>query len=305
MFPSPKAMLSVDVEDYFQVESFTDIVKRDQWKSLPGRVLDNTRKVLDLFDACGVKGTFFVLGWVADRHPELVREIAGRGHELAVHSYWHRLVYSLDGEEFRADTRKAKDLIEQVSGVAVSGYRAPSYSVTAKSLWALEVLVEEGFRYDSSIYPIHHDVYGIPGAPRKPFLYRGAAGDLVEFPITTFRMGAGPNIPVGGGGYLRLFPLWFTRLGMRRAASDGLTLVTYMHPWEIDPGQPRLPGRWLSQFRHYRNLDRMADRLRVLCREVDYRPARELLEGMDVSALPVWTPPGQPHPSGAGQPVGR
>jgi polysaccharide deacetylase family protein (PEP-CTERM system associated) len=285
---APKSMLSVDVEDYFQVESFTDIVQRDDWESLPGRVFDNTLKVLDLFDSCSVKGTFFVLGWVASRHPALVREIAARGHELAVHSYWHRLVYSLDARQFRADTREAKDCIEQAGGVGVSGYRAPSYSITRQSIWALEILAEEGFRYDSSIFPIHHDVYGIPGAPRKPFRYPAAAGDLVEFPITTFRLGAGPNLPVGGGGYLRLFPLWFTRLGMRRAAAEGLTLVTYVHPWEIDGGQPRLAGRWLSRFRHYRNLEQTAGRLRALCAEIDYRPARELLAELDVSALPVW-----------------
>lgn len=294
MSPRPKCMLSVDVEDYFQVESFSDTVKREEWDSRPGRVLDNTRKVLDLFDECGVKGTFFVLGWVAEKHPDLVREIAGRGHELAVHSYWHRLVFSLKPEEFRSDTRRAKDTIEQASGVSVAGYRAPSYSVTERSLWAMEILVEEGFGYDSSIYPIHHDVYGIPSAPRKPFRHRTASGDLVEFPITTFRLWAGPNIPVGGGGYLRLFPFWFTRLGMRRAAHEQLTLVTYMHPWEIDPGQPRLPGRWLSQFRHYRNLNRMADRLRALSGELDYRPARELLDAIDPSTLPVWCPVATP-----------
>ena len=158
----------MDVEDYFQVEAFSDIVQRQDWSTYTARVDLNTRRVLDLFDECGVKATFFILGWVAERYPDLIREIAARGHEPAAHSYWHRLVYELTPEEFRKDTRRAKEVIEQAAGEVVSGYRAPSYSITRKSLWALETLAELGFTYDSSIFPIRHDVYGIPGAPGLP-----------------------------------------------------------------------------------------------------------------------------------------
>src|SRR5215213_5392972 len=244
-------VFSVDVEDYFHVEAFSDVVDRQHWESYQCRVEANTQRLLDLLDECGVQGTFFILGWVAERYPKLVRDIVARGHEPACHSYWHRLIYKLDRAEFAADTRRAKDVIEQAAGTTVTGYRAPSYSITAASLWALEVLVETGFTYDSSIFPIRHDVYGIPDAPRGPFRVSTPSGSLVEYPITTFRLGGGPNLPVGGGGYLRLLPFWYTRLGYRRARAENLPLIAYVHPWEVDPGQPRLPGRPQSLFRHY------------------------------------------------------
>jgi len=263
-------VFSVDVEDYFQVEAFSDIVPRERWDSYPLRVEDNTRRLLDLLDERGVEATFFVLGWVAERLPTLVREIASRGHELACHSYWHRLIYKLDRREFLDDTLKAKDIIEQAAGRAIFGYRAPSYSVTSASLWALEALVEAGFTYDSSIFPIRHDVYGIPDAPRSPFRLSTPSGSLVEFPITTFRIGGSPNFPVGGGGYLRLLPFWYTRLGFQRAKADNLPLIAYVHPWEVDPGQPRLAGRARSRIRHYTNLARMYDRLGALLELGDF-----------------------------------
>lgn len=259
-------IFSVDVEDYFQVEAFSDIVSRDRWSTYTLRVEANTRHLLDLLDEQGVEATFFILGWVAERVPGLVREIAARGHELACHSYWHRLIYKLSRQEFLEDTRRAKDVIEQTAGRAVYGYRAPSYSITAESLWALEALVEAGFTYDSSIFPIRHDVYGIPDAPRAPFRLETPSGNLVEYPITTFRLGLGPNLPVGGGGYLRLLPFWYTRLGFHRAQADNLPLIAYVHPWEVDPNQPRLPGRARSRLRHYTNLAQMRERLRALLR---------------------------------------
>jgi polysaccharide deacetylase family protein (PEP-CTERM system associated) len=257
----PTNVFSVDVEDYFQVEAFSDIVPRDRWDAYTLRVEDNTLRLLDLLDERGVESTFFVLGWVAERLPHLVREIAARGHELGCHSYWHRLIYKLDRQEFLDDTYRAKDAIEQAAGCTISGYRAPSYSITTQSLWALEALVEAGFSYDSSIFPIRHDVYGIPRAPRGPFRHVTASGPLIEYPITTFRMGAGPNFPVGGGGYLRLLPFWYTRLGFQRAKADNLPVIAYVHPWEVDPDQPRLAGRARSRFRHYTNLHQMYDRL--------------------------------------------
>ena len=257
-------VFSVDVEDYFHVEAFSDIVPRERWDSYPLRVESNTRRILDLLDHQGVEATFFILGWVAERRPALVREIADRGHEIACHSYWHRLIYKLTRDEFAEDTRRAKDVIEQAAGRAVTGYRAPSYSITRSSLWALDVLVESGFEYDSSIFPIRHDVYGIPDAPRGPFRIDTGSGPLLEYPITTFRIGGSPNLPVGGGGYLRLLPFWYTRLGFNRARAEKLPLIAYVHPWEVDPSQPRLRGRARSHVRHYTNLSRMYGRLEAL-----------------------------------------
>jgi polysaccharide deacetylase family protein (PEP-CTERM system associated) len=287
MSTKPNGILSVDVEDYFQVEAFSDIVKRESWGNYACRVENNTRRVLDLLDECGCRATFFFLGWVAAKFPALVAEIVHRGHEPAVHSYWHRLVYSLSLEEFRQDTLQAKDAIEQAAGVSVAGYRAPSYSVTTASLWALDILAELGFRYDSSIFPIRHDVYGIPGAPRGPFRW----GNLVEFPITTFRLRIGPNLPVAGGGYLRLLPFAYTRFGVRRVAAEGLPVISYFHPWEIDPEQPRFEGRAKSRLRHYTNLDRMQARIRRLCRAVDFQTFAARLAEMDTARLPEWVRP--------------
>jgi polysaccharide deacetylase family protein (PEP-CTERM system associated) len=257
-------VFSVDVEDYFHVEAFSDVVDRTSWEGYACRVEANTQRLLDLLDECGVQGTFFILGWVAERYPQLVREIVARGHEPACHSYWHRLIYKLDRAEFAADTRRAKDVIEQAAGEPVFGYRAPSYSITMRSLWALDVLAEAGFTYDSSIFPIRHDVYGIPDAPRQPFLVTTASGPIVEFPITTFRMVGEQNLPVGGGGYLRILPFWYTKLGYRRARAENLPLIAYIHPWEVDPDQPRIGGRRKSRLRHYTNLGKTHDRLRRL-----------------------------------------
>lgn len=257
-------IISVDVEDYFQVEAFADVVSRANWDTFPSRVEANTKRLLDLFDEAGVSGTFFTLGWVAERYPSLVREIAKRGHELACHSYWHRLIYKLTPAEFREDTLRAKSCIEQAAGTAIYGYRAPSYSVTRNSLWALDVLAETGFQYDSSVFPVHHDTYGIPGAPRHPFRIDTVSGPLIEFPISTFYLGAGPNLPVGGGGYLRIFPFAYTRLGAGRVRAEGLPLISYIHPWEVDPEQPRMPGRLKSRWRHYTNLKRTYERLKTL-----------------------------------------
>jgi polysaccharide deacetylase family protein (PEP-CTERM system associated) len=256
-----KNVFSVDVEDYFHAESFTDIVQRSQWPSYESRVENNTRRLLDLCSEKQVEATFFVLGWVAERFPALVREIAARGHELACHSYWHRLIYKLDPKEFREDTSQAKQAIEQAAGLQVYGYRAPTYSIVTSSLWATEILAELGFNYDSSIFPIHHDNYGIPDAPRFPFRIRTASGTLLEYPIATFLLWGARRFPFGGGGYLRLLPWWYNQLGLRHAQAEGLPVVSYTHPWEVDPQQPRLNGRLKSRLRHYTNLDKTYTRL--------------------------------------------
>jgi len=269
-----KNVVSVDVEDYFHAEVFSGVVDRSRWDSYASRVEGNTRRLLELLGDLNLHGTFFVLGWVAERFPGLVREIAAGGHELACHSYWHRLIYKLDRAEFREDTRRAKDVIEQAAGQAVYGYRAPTYSVIDRSVWALEILAELGFTYDSSIYPIRHDRYGMPGAPRSPFRFQTPSGPMTEFPITTFRL-AGHNMPVGGGGYLRLLPRFYTRMGLKRVQKEGVPIVIYIHPWEVDPDQPTLPVSLKSRLRHYTNLSRTFDRFQSVLQAGKYTSFRE------------------------------
>ena len=268
-------VISVDVEDYFQVEAFAGVVDRAQWDAYPCRVDASTRRLLDLLDEAQVKATFFVVGWVAERYPALVREIVNRGHEPACHSYWHRLIYKLSPAEFADDTRRAKDIIEQAASQRIFGYRAPSYSITARSLWAFEILAAAGFSYDSSIFPIHHDVYGIPGAPRGPFAIDTPSGPIVEYPITTFRLVGSHNLPVGGGGYLRILPYWYTRVGLARARRERLPVIAYIHPWEIDPDQPRIAAGRRSQLRHYTNLDKTGDRLRRMLADGEFSCFRD------------------------------
>jgi polysaccharide deacetylase family protein (PEP-CTERM system associated) len=258
-------VLSVDVEDYFHVEAFSGIVDRKDWESFPSRVEANTHRLLDLFDETGVKATCFILGWVAERYPGLVAEIVRRGHEPACHSYWHRLIFRLTPDEFRQDTARAKECIEQAAGEPVFGYRAPTFSITERSSWAPAILAELGFRYDSSVFPVKHDVYGMPHAPRGPFHMETPSGPLNEYPMSTFRLWKSPNMPVAGGGYLRILPYWYTRMGVHRAWKERLPVIAYVHPWEVDPEQPRMKNAgWKSRLRHYTNLSKTAERLRRL-----------------------------------------
>lgn len=259
--------MSVDVEDYFHASVMAPVLSRSAWEDMESRVEANTERLLELFEAAQVRATFFVLGWVAERHPALVRRIAALGHEVASHGYGHELVYDLSPARFRDDVRRTRALLEDVSASIVEGYRAPGFSVTTRSLWALDILVEEGYRYDASIFPILHDRYGIPGAPRHPHALPRPAGTLLEVPASTVRLG-GVNLPVAGGGYFRLLPYAWTRWGMRRVNErEKKPVVFYLHPWELDPGQPRLPVRGLSAYRHYHNLARTEERLRRLLRE--------------------------------------
>lgn len=268
-------ILSVDVEDYFQVEAFSALVSRNSWDTFPCRVVDNTRRVLDLFDECNVRGTFFLLGWVADKYPSLVREIVVRGHEAGCHSYWHRMVDQITPREFRADTERAKACIEDAAGIRVEGFRAPTFSITRKTQWAPEILIELGFSYDSSIFPIRHDRYGVPDAPRTPFVMRTPAGYITEFPLTTFRLGRFVNLPVGGGGYLRLFPFIYTRLGVKSALRQNVPITIYFHPWELDSEQPRIDTKIPTRIRHYSNLSRMGSRVQRLLSQADFVPYRD------------------------------
>jgi polysaccharide deacetylase family protein (PEP-CTERM system associated) len=257
---------SVDVEDYFHVEALSAVVRPGDWDGLDYRVERNTHRMLELLGDAGVRGTFFVLGWIARRSPGLVREIHGAGHEVACHGMTHQLVYGQSRETFRSETSEAKQCLEQAIGAPVTGYRAATYSVTSDSLWALEILEEQGFRYDSSIFPIRHDLYGIPDAPRFPF--RPGPGALLEVPITTVEW-LGQRLPCGGGGYFRLLPYALFRAGLRRVNTrDRQPGVFYCHPWEIDPEQPRIAGLSVrSRFRHYTNLGRMAGKLQRLLRD--------------------------------------
>jgi polysaccharide deacetylase family protein (PEP-CTERM system associated) len=259
--------MSVDVEDYFQVSAFDRVVSRAGWDDFESRVVPNTERILELFASEGVRSTFFVLGWVAERFPRLVRQIAAAGHEIASHGYHHQLLYTLTPAQFREDVRAAKALLEQTSGTAVTGFRAPSYSIVESSLWALDILIEEGYAYDTSIFPIHHDRYGIPNAERHEHVIHRKAGTLIELPASTTRVG-NVNLPIAGGGYFRLLPYAWTRWGIRRVnRQEKKPVVFYFHPWEIDPDQPRFAVGAASRLRHYTGLDRTPERLRRLMRE--------------------------------------
>lgn len=269
--------LSIDVEDYFMVSAFADVVKFDDWHRFESRVESNTYKIMELLDECGAKATFFVLGWVAEKYPNLVRDIAKNGHEVACHSYNHKLIYDLTPDEFRNDTRKAKSILEDITGNPVIGYRAPSYSLVKSSVWALDILIDEGFLYDSSIFPIHHDRYGFPEAERFPHTIKRGGGSLREFPPSTYSI-LGQNIPIAGGGYLRLLPYWLTKKAIRSVnEKDRQPIILYTHPWEVDPEQPRINGHLLSKARHYTNLTTTYQKLKSLLSEFKFKTISEFI----------------------------
>jgi polysaccharide deacetylase family protein (PEP-CTERM system associated) len=275
--------MTIDVEDYFHVSVFDGLIPRDRWSLLESRVAANTERILAIFGEAGIRATFFILGWVAERYPEVVRQIAWSGHEIASHGYGHRLVYDMTPRQFREDLRRAKNVLQMASGVPVHGYRAPSYSIIPRSLWALDVLIEEGFRYDASIFPIHHDRYGLPLTPRHPYVVQRECGSIIEVPGSTIRVGP-LNLPVAGGGYFRLLPYEWTRWGIDRLNRvERRPAVFYLHPWEIDPGQPRLEASRLSCFRHYRNLDKTEPRLEALLREFRFSTVMAMLERASTS----------------------
>ena len=261
--------MSVDVEDYFQVSAFENTINPGDWDRLPCRVEANTNRILDLFAEHDAKATFFMLGWVAERYPELVRRIVDSGHELASHGYTHTRVTQQTPEAFREDIAKTKSLLEDIAGCEVLGYRAARYSIVKKTLWAHDLLQEAGYRYSSSIYPIHHDLYGIPDAPR--FSYYPNEQGLLEIPITTVSL-LSHNFPCGGGGYFRLLPYQASRWAMQHVnKTDKQSCVFYFHPWEIDPEQPRQQGiSRKTQFRHYLNLERMKDRISRLLTDFNW-----------------------------------
>lgn len=300
--------MTVDVEDYFQVQAFAHCVRRDAWDGFPRRVAANTDRILDLFAAAGVKATFFTLGWVAERHPALIRRIVAEGHELASHGWDHTRADTQEPEVFRADISRTRALLEDTGGVRVAGYRAATFSIGSRNLWAFPLLRQAGYRYSSSINPIRHDLYGMPNAPRVPF--HPAPDGVVEIPMTTVRL-AGRNLPCSGGGYFRLLPTALYRAGLRRVnRQEHRPGIFYFHPWEVDPGQPRIHGAgWKSRLRHYTNLHRMEDGLRRLLRDFAWDRMDRVYA--DVIAQNAASPAGLPQQAattaanGAGTPMGQ
>ena len=263
--------LTIDVEDYFQVSAFEKVIEPKGWGTYPCNVVQNTKIILDLLARRNVKATFFIVGWIAERYPDLVRQISDHGHEVGCHSYWHRKVYDLTPDDFKDDTYRSKSIIENITGKTVYGYRAPSYSITQKSLWALDILSELGFQYDSSIFPTYHDNYGIPNAPR--FAYKLSAQKMIEYPISTTKV-LGRNLPISGGGYFRLFPYSLTRSALKQInTNEKQPFVFYLHPWELNPDQQRIKNASaLSRFRHYVNLKTTRRKFERLLDDFQFMP---------------------------------
>lgn len=283
--------LTIDVEDYFQVAALAEAVKYDDWSSMEYRVEANTDRILGLFETAGVKATFFTLGWVAERSPNLVKRIADAGHEVASHGYSHQLIYNQTPDMFQEETIRSKAILEDILGEPITGYRAASYSITNQSRWALDILAEQGFTWDSSIFPVHHDRYGMPGTPRWPHRLMTDKGyELAEFPLSTLKL-PGYTLPIAGGGYFRLFPYWFSKFGLGSINRQGKPFVFYLHPWEVDPGQPRLDVKWFSRFRHYNNLDVCEQRLAKLIRHFRFTTMSNVLK--DQGVLDTQTKPSE------------
>jgi polysaccharide deacetylase family protein (PEP-CTERM system associated) len=263
--------MTVDVEDYYHVAAFAKVIKPSDWDNWPSRVEANTHKLLQLFSDHDLKITFFILGWVAERYPELVKTIRAQGHEIASHGYSHQLIYKQLPQVFRAETAKSKQILEDLGQAPVHGYRAASYSITLNSLWALDILAELGFTWDSSIFPTRHDNYGIPGSPEEPYRIITNKGSLLEFPLTTAKV-LGQAIPAAGGGYFRQYPYALSRWLFERASlNQTKPQIFYLHPWEVDPEQPRVPNAsWFSNFRHYTNLKRCMPRLERMITDFNF-----------------------------------
>lgn len=259
-------IFSIDVEEHFQVSAFDRVLSRADWDSQPSRVEANIDRLLELLGSYGATATFFTLGWVAERHPDLVRRITGAGHELGSHTWWHRKVATSTAAEFREEVRRSKGILEDLSATPVRGFRAPSFSIVPGTEWAFDVLLEEGYTYDSSLFPIRRPDYGYPGAPAIPYPITRPAGRLLELPMATLSL-LGVRIPAAGGGYLRQFPLGLIQRAFRDFGRAGQPGMFYIHPWEVDPEQPRLQVGWLTRIRHYRGLDSSMERLKVILNE--------------------------------------
>jgi polysaccharide deacetylase family protein (PEP-CTERM system associated) len=270
--------LSIDVEEYFQVTAFNGQAPLDQWDSYQARVHRATEKILSILEEHGTKATFFIVGWVARKHPGIVKVIQRQGHEIACHSYAHREISEQSLEVFRKDLRLARSILEDITGERVSGYRAPTFSITTDTLWALDVLIEEGFRYDSSVFPIRHDRYGMPKAERFPnVICRNNGYELLEFPMSTVRV-MGMNLPFAGGGYMRLLPPGIISRAIGRINRGGQPAIVYVHPWEFDPDQPRIRASRTTSFRHYHNIGTMTSKFERLLTRHEFAPVWEVLK---------------------------
>ena len=283
--PAITHAMTVDVEDYYHVAAFAKVIKPSDWDNWPSRVEANTHKLLQLFADRDLKITFFILGWVAERYPELVKTIRAQGHEIASHGYSHQLIYSQTPDVFRTETAKSKQILEDLGQAPVIGYRAASYSITRKSLWALDILAELGFTWDSSIFPTRHDNYGIPGSPEEPYrIITSSGASLLEFPLTTAKV-CGQAIPAAGGGYFRQYPYALSRWLFERASlNQTKPQIFYLHPWEVDPEQPRVPNAsWFSNFRHYTNLKRCMPRLEQMITDFQFGTISQSLGSVEIT----------------------
>lgn len=276
---SRRHALSFDVEEHFQVSAFWSPTRRQQWDRLESRVEQNTIRLMELLARFDTKATFFVLGWVAEQHPGIIKELVKQGHEVASHGYGHELVINQTDSEFRQDIRRSKHILEDLTGEMVLGYRAPSFSITARTQWALPILVEEGYLYDSSIFPVRHDRYGMPNANPWCHIRKTEAGDLWEIPPSTLKIGP-LRVPVAGGGYFRLYPYSLSHRFLSCVASEGHPLIMYLHPWELDPDQPKMEGSLVSRFRHYVNLHKTEERLHRLLTDFDFAPIQQVVDGI-------------------------
>ena len=278
-----KNAMTVDVEDYYHVSAFSNKVKFMDWNKYESRVVFNTNNILELFDKYNIKSTFFILGWVAEKYPHLVRKIAGAGHEVASHGYSHQLIYKQGKNIFKEETLRSKAILENESQTEVLGYRAASYSITSESLWALDILIDAGFKYDSSIFPIYHDRYGIPNAKIFPHRLQTINNkEITEFPLTTQKF-MGLKLPAAGGGYFRIYPYFFSKYLLRKRCSKNNTpFIFYFHPWEVDPEQPRIKAGIISRFRHYNNLRKCKDRIEMLLTDFKFTTACDVLKYLEL-----------------------
>lgn len=272
-------LFSVDVEEYFQVNAFDGFIRREDWPGFPSRVDECAERIMGALEEAGARGTFFVVGWLAKRRPHLVRSIAEAGHEVGSHSFWHRRVTELSPEEFRLDTRESKAVLEDITGQEVQGYRAPTFSILPGMEWAFDVLLEEGFRYDSSRFPIRRPGYGSPGTPKAPHWVRRDSGRLLEIPMATATL-AGMTFPAAGGGYLRHLPFGLVDLGFRQAQAAGIPAMFYLHPWEIDEDQPRIRVPLHTRLRHYRGLANTFPRMKRMLKNFSFVSVRDQLESL-------------------------
>lgn len=270
-----KNILTIDVEEHFQVEAFHDIIPRSSWDERQSRLTMNMMRLLDMFDEHSARATFFVLGWIADKYPNLIGMIRARGHELATHGYAHESLKRMTEDEFRTDLQLSVEAIDKASGAKVRGFRAPTFSADRKVGWIWDALLASGIEYDSSIFPIYHDLYGDPRAPRFPYIINTDHGSILEIPPTTYSF-LGRLLPACGGGSFRLFPYWYTRRAISAYNSRGYAAMVYMHPWEIDPNQPREAAGMRSRLRHYTNLHTVEGKLRQLLSDYEFGPVCEV-----------------------------